>query len=146
MTGSLEPNHSRPEGYGGKPDNLDPGFGESAGPSLPKRLVFWDFARATWQYDVVVGLILVFIFATPRALFHDQPKPASLVLLTSPNGAGQVFIGTDLLDHIPESLRVSKAQQLVQKRTGKQWRVTRVEPLRDETEQEIKGFIAYTNP
>jgi hypothetical protein len=109
-----------------------------------KRLIFWDFARASWQYDIVVALILLFIFATPREWFHDQPKASSIVLLTSLHGSNRVFIATDLLDDTPESQRPARAERLIRDRTGKTWHVVRVEPIRDEAEQEIKGFIAYT--
>jgi hypothetical protein len=112
--------------------------------SLVKRLVFWDFARASWQYDVAVGLILLFIFATPRDWFHDQPKASSIVLMSSLHGANRVFIATDLLENTPEQQRAVTATRLIRERTGKSWRVIRVEPIRDEAEQEIKGFIAYT--
>lgn len=113
---------------------------------LGKRLIFWDFARATWQYDVVVGLILVFIFATPREWFHDLPKEASVVLLSTVHGANRVFIATELLEKVPEPQRPARARQLIRRRTGKSWNVVRVEPIRDESAQEIKGFIAYTAP
>ncbi len=116
------------------------------GDSLGKRLIFWDFARASWQYDVVVALILLFIFATPREWFHDQPKAASVVLLSSLHGSNRVFIATELLTNIPEQSRPRRAQDLIHERTGKSWHVVRVEPIRDEAEQEIKGFIAYTAP
>lgn len=118
----------------------------NAGDSLGKRLVFWDFARASWQYDVVVALILLFIFATPREWFHDQPKAASVVLLSSLHGSNRVFIATELLANIPEQIRARRAEALIHERTGKSWHVVRVEPIRDEAEQEIKGFIAYTAP
>ncbi len=114
--------------------------------SLGQRLVFWDFPRASWQYDVVVGLILIFIFATPREWFHDQPKPSSVVLMSSLHGSNRVFIATDLLETVPENQRPSRAEALIRQRTGKSWHVVRVEPIRDEAEQEIKGFIAYTAP
>ena len=114
--------------------------------SLGKRLVFWDFARASWQYDVVVGLILVFIFATPREWFHDQPKASSIILMSSLHGANRVFIATDLLQNFSDQSRPAQAEKLIHRRTGKSWRVVRVEPIRDEAEQEIKGFIAYTAP
>lgn len=117
--------------------------GASAG-SLGRRLIFWDFPRASWQYDVVVALILLFIFATPREWFHDQPKASSIVLLTSLHGANRVFIATDLLEDAPEAERPARAERLIRDRTGKTWHVVRVEPIRDEAEQEIKGFIAYT--
>lgn len=114
--------------------------------SLLKRLIFWEFPRASWQYDIVVGLILIFIFAIPRAWFHDQPKASSLILMSSLHGANRVFISTELLQNIPERERAPRAENLISQRTGKHWRVLRVEPIRDETEQEIKGFIAYTAP
>jgi hypothetical protein len=118
----------------------------SASASLGKRLIFWDFPRATWRYDVVVALILAFIFLTPRDWFHDQPKAASVVLMSSLHGAQRVFIASELLQSIPEDGRPARAEKLIHQRTGKSWHVVRVEPIRDEAEQEIKGFIAYTAP
>jgi hypothetical protein len=118
----------------------------SSGASLGKRLIFWDFPRASWQYDVVVSLILIFIFATPRDWFHDQPKASSVVLLSSLHGTNRVFIATELLQNVPEQQRPATAETLIRQRTGKTWHVGRVEPIRDEAEQEIKGFIAYTAP
>lgn len=113
---------------------------------VTKRLIFWDFPRASWQYDVVVALILLFIFATPREWFHDAPKASSIVLLSSVHGVNRVFIATELLANEQESARAARAQSLIQARTGKNWHVVRVEPIRDEAEHEIKGFIAYTAP
>jgi hypothetical protein len=112
---------------------------------LARRLIFWDFARASWQYDVVVGLILIFIFATPREWFRDQPKASSIILMSSQPGSNRVFIATDLLEAVPDSERASRAQQLIHRRTGKSWHVARVEPIRDDVEHEVKGFIAYTD-
>lgn len=113
---------------------------------LGRRLVFWDFPRASWQYDIVVGLILLFIFVTPRDWFHDQPKASSIVLLSSLHGTNRVFIATELLSDTPDPQRSERAEKLIHQRTGKTWHVVRVEPIRDEAEQEIKGFIAYTAP
>ena len=114
-------------------------------PSLGRRLIFWDFARASWQYDVVVGLILIFIFATPREWFRDQPKPSSIILMSSQPGSNRVFIASDLLETVPEADRAKRAQLLIHQRTGKSWHVAHVEPIRDEAAQEVKGFIAYTD-
>ncbi len=114
-------------------------------PSLGRRLIFWEFARASWQYDVVVGLILVFIFATPREWFRDQPKPSSIILMSSQPGSNRVFIASDLLETVPEASRAKRAELLIHQRTGKSWHVAHVEPIRDEAAQEVKGFIAYTD-
>ncbi len=37
----------------------------------------------TWQYDVMVALILAFLFLTPRHWFHDQPRTTVSVQLLS---------------------------------------------------------------
>ena len=36
------------------------------------RLLFWRYARGSWQYDILCGLILVFIFATPKSVFDGS--------------------------------------------------------------------------
>ena len=95
---------------------------------------------------MAVGLILLFIFATPREWFRDQPKASSIVLMSSIRHTERVFIATELLQNVPDQVRPARAEALIRQRTGKSWHVIRVEPIRDEAEQEIKGFIAYTAP
>jgi hypothetical protein len=69
-----------------------------------------------------------------------------VVVLSYGKSAGQVFIATDLLETIPESARPERAKALIQQRTGKNWHVSKVVPIRDSADQEIKGFLAYTTP
>jgi hypothetical protein len=38
------------------------------------RVFFWSYERGTWQYDVAVILILIFVLATPTRWFKDQPQ------------------------------------------------------------------------
>ena len=38
------------------------------------RAVFWPYERGSWQYDIICGVILAFIFLTPAAWFHDRPQ------------------------------------------------------------------------
>lgn len=38
------------------------------------RTVFWSYERGSWPYDVLVVAIVIFVLATPRSWFHDQPK------------------------------------------------------------------------
>ncbi|HTZ48592.1 MAG TPA: hypothetical protein VMH20_13430 [Verrucomicrobiae bacterium] len=46
-----------------------------AGPGkILSRTFFWSYERGTWQYDIAVGLILVFVLLTPARWFHDQPQ------------------------------------------------------------------------
>ena len=37
------------------------------------RSVFWAYERGSWQYDLIVGVILAFIFLSPRGWFNDRP-------------------------------------------------------------------------
>src|ERR1039457_278147 len=39
-----------------------------------KRFFFWDSPRGSWQYDVMVGIIVIFVMLTPRGWFRDQPR------------------------------------------------------------------------
>jgi hypothetical protein len=38
------------------------------------RTFFWSYERGTWQYDIAVGLIVIFVLLTPRGWFRDQPQ------------------------------------------------------------------------
>ncbi len=46
-----------------------PGLGQ-----ILNRIFFWSYERGTWQYDVAVALILVFVLLTPTRWFRDQPQ------------------------------------------------------------------------
>jgi len=38
------------------------------------RIFFWQFERGSWQYDLAVIGILVFVFFMPRRWLRDQPE------------------------------------------------------------------------
>jgi hypothetical protein len=40
------------------------------------RTIFWSYERMTWQYDVMVLAIVVFVLLAPSRWFHDQ-RPSS---------------------------------------------------------------------
>ena len=42
-----------------------------------KDIILWNFERASWQWDVLCILILIFIFLTPKALFDNREKLAT---------------------------------------------------------------------
>jgi hypothetical protein len=110
-----------------------------------KRFVFWDYPRAGWQYDVMVGIILLFIFLTPREWFRDQPRASSIVMVQSPaRGTSEFWIEPQQLDGVPEAERKSRASALLDARFKKQ-NLVRLEPIFD-SEQEIRGYLAVTKP
>jgi hypothetical protein len=105
------------------------------------RFLFWDHARGSWQYDVMVGLILAFIFLTPRDIFRDQPKAPNISMLR-----GGFWIDSQLLSGVPENELLQKATDLVNRRYKTHAALTTVEPIYDDAEQEIKGYMAFTRP
>jgi hypothetical protein len=112
------------------------------------RFIFWDFKRGSWQYDVVVGLILAFIFLTPRTFFRDQPKPASIVMLPAHQG---FLLETKLLDSVPEGDLASRATQLVNQRFKTRVTITRVEPVYEDPDatqddKHVTGYMAFPKP
>jgi hypothetical protein len=111
-----------------------------------KRFILWDFPRGTRQYDVVVGIILAFIFLTPRAWFRDQPRIPQIAMLPSEHETSVLWIEPQLLAGVPEQDRLAKLNSLLLSRTGKkQVVVTRVEPIYD-SDKEIKGYVAFPKP
>src|SRR5437016_793917 len=110
-----------------------------------KRFILWDYRRAVWQYDVMVGVILLFVFLTPRDWFRDQPKASSVVMLPSAGGSGVFWMEPELLTNVPEAQRPVTASSLIKARTGKKRNVFRLEPIFD-AEHDIKGYMAFTTP
>jgi len=55
-----------------------------------KKIFFWNYARNTWQWDLLCVVILIFIFLTPNWWFssgeraqgtvHQSPVPKTLVM------------------------------------------------------------------
>src|SRR5260370_27980518 len=84
-----------------------------------KRFSLWDFPRASWQYDVIVAIILAFIFLTPRDWFRDQPRiphASSIALLPSENGSTVFFVDAQLLAGTAENQSCAKPTAALQAR------------------------------
>jgi hypothetical protein len=113
-----------------------------------KRFVLWDYARASWQYDVMVGLILAFLFLTPREWFRDQPRiprASKIAMLQGEHGTNVFWIESELLAEVAEAERPAKALEMLKAQTGEAQRLIRLEPVFD-SEKEIKGYMAFTRP
>ena len=70
--------------------------------STAKKIVFWNYSRTSWQWDVLCVLILGFIFLTPKSWFVSTPPIQTAVILTA-----------DLVDKSqdnPEIVRRAKQQ------------------------------------
>jgi hypothetical protein len=106
------------------------------------RTFFWSYERGTWQYDVAVILILVFVLATPRHWFRDQPEgggPAApgQVQLLSQEGSRQTYrVDAHILAPptklaLQNDLHTALQQALPGLHHGN-FSISKIEPLRDE--------------
>jgi hypothetical protein len=106
-----------------------------------KRVLWWDYPRASWQYDVIVAVILLFIFLTPRDWFRDQPRtPQSSAISLLP---GSYWLEPQLLSEIPESERLAKASSILQAKYKIHQTAAQLQPIYN-SEQELQGFIVFT--
>jgi len=108
--------------------------------------ILWDFPRGSWRYDVVVALILGFIFLTPRDFFRDRPKPQSVVMLPAEAGAAVFWIDAGALAGLEASQQRARAEAIVRSHSrGQVQRLMRLEPIFD-SENELKGYLAFAVP
>ena len=112
-----------------------------------KRFLLWDYHRGSWQYDVMVGLILAFIFLTPRDFFRDYPKPKTVTQIAAEHGGGVSFlVEPDLLSRLPEKDQRAAAEKLIRAQPGaKSHTVVRVQANYD-SEHELLGYTVHTKP
>jgi hypothetical protein len=116
-----------------------------AGPGqIFNRAFFWAYERGTWQYDLAVILILVFVLATPRGWFHDQPQigtPASTpgeVVLVRDDGSSKTYKVDASILAPPEqtSLLENELHNALQKSLpelhDKRFTITKIDPVRNE--------------
>ena len=107
------------------------------------RTFFWSYERGSWQYDVGVILIVLFVLATPAKWFHDQPQvgmPAnsSQVELLQKSGEDETYRVDARLLAPPE--RTPQLQNDLHNALQKanpdlsdgRFAISRIEPVRDE--------------
>jgi hypothetical protein len=107
-----------------------------------KRFILWDYKRGSWQYDVFVGIILAFIFLTPRAFFRDQARIGGIATLRSDRDESSFFVDAALLEKTPENERVTRLGELLPRTGPRRLSVTRVEPIVN-SEGELQGYMVY---
>ena len=109
------------------------------------RGIFWGAERATWQYDVMVALILGFIFLTPRSFFGDRPAeaaPGDLAVVSSGGGETVYELRAELMERERAGSVEQVARRVLAKATGKPVRVLRVVPHQDGTGQVISYAVS----
>lgn len=116
-----------------------------AGPGqILSRTFFWAYERGTWQYDVAVILILLFVLATPRVWFHDQPQmglPATApgqVVVVKDDGANKTYRVDARILAPPQQTPAlenelhSALQKALPELSGKRFTITNIQSERDD--------------
>ena len=105
--------------------------------------IFWSYQRGSWQYDIMVGLILVFTFLTPRSWFRDQPRmpgAQQIVMLRSDHELAVFWVDGDLIGSKPAAAIHEHVRSLIERRTGKKVALIKAEPVED-SEGSLKGYL-----
>jgi hypothetical protein len=103
------------------------------------RSVFWVYERGSWQYDIILAVILAFIFLTPRSVFNDRP---TLQLSDVRHFQGVIEVGRArdgwhyLVDsRLVESMGAGKPEdavrEILQRHLHKPFVIKSLEPTRD---------------
>lgn len=106
-----------------------------APPSLPRRLartvkgfLLWSHERGSWQYDVMVALILVFVLAAPARYFHDQPIHDIVRMDVDADGVRYRVSAALLANYDADPRRA--AQEVFSENLSRPFVITRMEPIR----------------
>lgn len=115
------------------------------------RVVFWSYERGTWQYDIAVAAIVLFVLFSPHFVhFNDQPAvgppPSQALIELRAVAPGQIStyrvdarllaspVRTPELEHDLHAAVQKNVQDLQQGR----FEILRIEPIRGDN-----GTVAY---
>lgn len=111
------------------------------------RAFFWTYERGSWQYDVMVILILAFIFLTPPSWFNDRPgqpsfgSPSDVVLLLDDKSQQVYQLRAGLINTAQDGTVEHGVERVLTTYTGKPLRILRIEPSRDSNGQVVSYAV-----
>ena len=113
-----------------------------------KRFILWDYERATWPYDVICVVIFVFHCfypapVVPRSTQNSAGEPDYLVAQPWRVGILDRHRTSFLLSGEPAARSVRA--KFSPRGPARPSDLTRIEPILD-SEQEIKGYMAFAKP
>lgn len=105
--------------------------------------ILWSYERGTIQYDVMVTLILLFVFLSPLWInFNDKPvehSPHRTEVVVVPDGAGGFIYnieGSAVAAHEDAEIR-AELLRIIEPISG-EVRIAKVEPVRDRSGRVLK--------
>ena len=102
-------------------------------------VLFWAYERGSKPYDLVVILILAFIFVTPRAWFDDRPtlqltdlrNHQGIVEVTHRSDGGSYLVDARLVEARRSQKLEDAVTEILRPRISKSFTIKSVEPLRE---------------
>ena len=98
--------------------------------------IFWSYERGTIQYDVMVTLILLFVFLSPKLInFKDKPvehNPYRTGVAVVPDGQGGLIYQVEaaaVVGKDDDAIR-SELLRIIEPISG-EVSITKIEPVRD---------------
>jgi hypothetical protein len=110
--------------------------------------IFWSYRRGSWQYDLIVVIILAFIFLTPRNIFLDQPRPPTVQEIESLNddsGTLVFWVDPEVVEGSAPDDVDSRLRDLLKQRSGKNLRIVDKKPTTD-AEGAVRAYLVYARP
>ena len=105
--------------------------------------ILWRYSRGSWQWDVMVALILAFIFLVPRSAFNDRPSEPVVQELANPSGTARVFwVDPGALGRSDPEGTLSTLPELLPVEDGHSLRILKAEPAQDAAGN-TRAFIVY---
>ena len=75
-----------------------------------RKLFFWNYARNTWQWDVLCVVILVFIFGAPKSWFENGER--SVLQAHQSPAASTVMFGPELVENAQDRGQLEQAVRM----------------------------------
>jgi uncharacterized membrane protein YfhO len=82
-----------------------------------KKMFLWEYARNTWQWDVLCVLILMFIFLTPKGWFQGSERK---VAGHQTPAATTVLVGTEVVDNELDRSQLEQRVRTLSRRSDAQ--------------------------
>jgi hypothetical protein len=83
-----------------------------------RKLFFWNYARNTWQWDVLCVVILIFIFLTPKSWFENGERRA-FPAHQNPI-ASTVLVGAELVGNADDKGHIEQVMRTITNRPNVQ--------------------------
>lgn len=107
--------------------------------ALFKSIILWAYERGSWQYDVMVVVILAFVFATPNMWFEPSNRKGC--------EPPAIYIEGPLLSKSeqPQGTIDELVASYIRKKRGDEFRIDKIE-LKIDANKRVLGYCVWVDP